>query len=255
MPVLVSESRADGRSALSVRDVSLVPGGSGANGDRHGGASGSALFCQGCTRVFATVFGPHESTSSTALDGGVERGALNVRVTIAPFSSRARALGAASPAAAVATTDEERVLESALSAALVPSVLLERLPKAVIDVHVLILEADGGELAAAVTAASAALVDAGVEVRDAVVGARVLLNGSGEEGDVLADPTAVEADGKPVATIAVMPSLRLITSASHVGDVEPTALVRAFQLALDAAVATHAALRPGLLSLAANNAI
>ena len=67
--------------------------------------------------------------------------------------------------------------------ALLPSLLLERFPKSVVEVHVLVLEEDGGELAVAATAASAALVDAGVDLADVVVAAQVgLVAGAGAQG-------------------------------------------------------------------------
>lgn len=45
---------------------------------------------------------------------------------------------------------------------------LDAFPKAAVDVYVCILEADGGELAAAITAGAAALADAGIPMRDLV---------------------------------------------------------------------------------------
>ncbi len=255
---------------MNVRNVSLVPGCGGV-------AAGSALFTQGNTRVFATVYGPHESPHASG--NGVMNGTIDVRVTLAPFSTRARALMVGTGGAAAATADEERRLEEALSAALTPSVLLERLPKAVVDVHVLIIETDGGELAAAVTAASAALVDAGIEVRDAVVGARVRLQVEEMKGDrgagagagagvgasasagvlvlgggggggisLLVDPTTAEAEGYPTVTLALMPSLGIISSATHVGEASPAHLVHGFKIAADAAMATSKALREAQLA-------
>jgi len=52
--------------------------------------------------------------------------------------------------------------------ALEPAVFLERYPRSVIDVYAEILEADGGTRTACINAASVALVDAGIPVRDLV---------------------------------------------------------------------------------------
>ena len=54
----------------------------------------------------------------------------------------------------------------AIHQAILPSVRLESLPKSVVDVFITVLEADGMEgcVAAGSIAASAALVDAGIEV-------------------------------------------------------------------------------------------
>lgn len=54
----------------------------------------------------------------------------------------------------------------AIHQAILPSVRLESLPKSVVDVFITVLEADGleGCVSAGAIAASAALIDAGIEV-------------------------------------------------------------------------------------------
>lgn len=46
--------------------------------------------------------------------------------------------------------------------------MVEKFPKSVIEINVLILEADGGALSAAITAGSLALADAGILCYDVV---------------------------------------------------------------------------------------
>lgn len=65
-------------------------------------------------------------------------------------------------------TPAERELSALASTALAGAVQLDAFPKAAVDVYVCVLEADGGELAAAVTAGAAALADAGIPMRDLV---------------------------------------------------------------------------------------
>ena len=48
------------------------------------------------------------------------------------------------------------------------AVLLERYPKSVIDIYVIVLEDDGGAVGAAITATSLALANAGIEMLDLV---------------------------------------------------------------------------------------
>lgn len=59
-----------------------------------------------------------------------------------------------------------------LCGALTPAVLLEALPKSVVDVFVNVIESDGtaSSLACAVTCASLALASAGIEMQDLVAG-------------------------------------------------------------------------------------
>lgn len=218
-------------------------------------ASGSALFSCGSTTVVATVYGPREN--SRAAGDFVTTGALEVRVQVAPFASRGRASLPTSVA-----QEEERQLEAALSAALLPSVLLERFPKAVVEVHVLVLSlAGGGELAAAVTASSAALVDAGVDVVGLVAGACVRLRRhAGSDAACVVLPLAGgdadaggavqggggDGDAEALLTLAYMPALQLTTLASHSGAVDGNDALRLFAAAMDACGAVAARVRPAL---------
>jgi len=209
----------------------------------HGGAAaGSAYLELGATKVFVTAFGPLPNARAEGGDA-VAGGALECRVQFAPFAARARR--ALAPGAAA---EAERRLEAALAAALAPAVLLERFPRCVVELHVLFLQADGGELAAGTAAASAALVDAGVELVDVVAAAQVAF---APGGALLVDPDAEEeARCEARATVAYMPALRRATLVRHSGAVDESALARGLALALDAAAALGAALRPTLLAAA-----
>jgi exosome complex component MTR3 len=66
-----------------------------------------------------------------------------------------------------------------VEAALEAAVLLDTFPKAVLDVYCFVLEAGGGELGVACTAASLAIAEAGVGMRDLVAACHVV---SGERG-------------------------------------------------------------------------
>lgn len=54
---------------------------------------------------------------------------------------------------------------------------VHRLTKSVVDIHVMVLQADGGELAVATTCASMALADAGIELYDLVTSCSVGYSG------------------------------------------------------------------------------
>jgi hypothetical protein len=76
----------------------------------------------------------------------------------------------------------EKELASCLAAALEPAVDLAKLPKSVVDVYVLVMEAGGSEAATAATAASLALADAGVEMFDLVAACSVVRREGGGWG-------------------------------------------------------------------------
>jgi exosome complex component MTR3 len=126
------------------------------------------------------VYGPRQAERRDAAYS--EEGRLAVDVKVASFGRAARGRFGQSA--------EERALSAAVAAALEGVVDLKAFPKAVLDVYCTVLEAGGGELAAAVTAAALAVADAGVEMRD-VVAACGATRAPG--GALLLDPSAVEA--------------------------------------------------------------
>jgi exosome complex component MTR3 len=210
-------------------------------------AHGSAYLELGVTKVACAVYGPRENPRAAG-DAVAHTGVLEVHAQFAPFASR-RLRGAAPGAVG----EEERRLARALRNALQPAVLLERFPRCVVEVHLLVLEADGGELAAGALAASAALLHAGVDLADVVTAAQVGLrgDGGGSGGGVVVDPCAAEeAACAGRATVAYMPALRRVTHAAHSGAVGETMLLEALRLALGACEGLAGALRPALLAAA-----
>ena len=92
----------------------------------------------------------------------VEQGSIECEVHISAF---------ASPSGRTQESSVERMrekraasLQAGMCAALNSAVLVDRFPKCVVEVRAEVLEDDGCALAALVTAASASLVDAGVEM-------------------------------------------------------------------------------------------
>jgi len=61
-----------------------------------------------------------------------------------------------------------------ITQALEQCILLSKYPKSAIDIHVFVLESDGGALSTAVTCASLALADAGIELLDMVAACTVV---------------------------------------------------------------------------------
>lgn len=58
-----------------------------------------------------------------------------------------------------------------------PAVMMDKFPKSQVDVYAYVLENDGGSLAAAITAASLALIDASIEMYDMVAACNIRLHG------------------------------------------------------------------------------
>ncbi|PFH36228.1 3' exoribonuclease family, domain 1 domain-containing protein [Besnoitia besnoiti] len=121
-------------------------------------AAGSAFVSVGKTKLNCAVYGPRPTRKPASQD----RGYLNLEFNYAPFSSSANEPSSERDNSHLAT-----LLHQSLNAV----VRLEKYPKSTIDVCVMVLEDDGGVLAAALTCIGLALSDAGIEMLDIVTGA------------------------------------------------------------------------------------
>jgi exosome complex component RRP41 len=179
--------RHDGRKPDEMRPVKMSVG-------VLPNAQGSALVEFGKTKVVAAVYGPREALPRfmTLPD----RAILRVRYHMAPFSTKERK----SPAPSRREIELSKVIREALEAA----VISELYPKTTIDVFIEVLQADGGTRTAGVTAASLALADAGIPMRDLVAGVAV-----GKVGGVLVLDIDEFEDSKGEADmpVAMMPGL------------------------------------------------
>ncbi|TKY88875.1 hypothetical protein EX895_002116 [Sporisorium graminicola] len=174
-----SQLRPDKRSYADLRPIflqtNLVPS-----------ASGSSYVEIGDLKLACSVFGPRQ-VKGRQYSGKAE---LNVEVKFAPFSSRRRRKPG--------KTTESAHLSSVLHQALLPSLRLDLLPKASLDIHIMVLQTDGLEeccIAAACIAASTALASAGIEMYGIVVGTVALIPSSVElahDKRILLDPSSAD---------------------------------------------------------------
>ncbi|XP_077145038.1 exosome complex component MTR3 [Ranitomeya variabilis] len=171
-------------------------------------AAGSAYIEVGGTKVLCSVSGPRE------WGGGEGRGRLLCELRWAPFSRAGAWYSAAARPAAL-------LLQESLEAA----VRLERFPRAELALWALVLEDRGSALPAAVSCASLALADAGVEMYDLVVGAGL----SRGEDELLLDPDDAEEGAGATMYLSLLPALHqvsgLLCSGEWEGD-SPAAAVR-----------------------------
>ena len=164
-----------------------------------------------------------------------------------------------------ATSLEEIELSKGLITAVSPAVRLDQYPKSVVDVFVLVLQSDGSVLPAAITAASLALADAGIEMFDLVSSCGVALVGNERscDGDdiggssnrrlkdivLLADPSLseiIQSNGE--VTLAVMPNWREVTFWEHTGRVPATISSEAIELARDGCATVYKFMRECLVT-------
>lgn len=156
--VLLKEdgTRIDGRKPDELRPVKITVG-------VLKNANGSALVEYGATKVIAAVYGPREALPRYI--SMPDRAVLRVRYHMAPFSTEERK----SPAPTRREIELSKVIREALEAV----VFTHMFPRTGIDVFIEVLQADGGTRTAGLTAASLALADAGIPMKDLVIGVAI----------------------------------------------------------------------------------
>lgn len=157
-PVLIREDglRHDGRRPDELRPIKMDVG-------VLKNADGSAYVEYGGTKVIAAVYGPREVyPRHLALP---DRALIRCRYHMAPFSTSDRK----SPAPSRREIELSKVIREALESL----VFSELYPRTTIDIFIEVLQADGGTRTAGLTAASLALADAGIPMRDLVAGVAV----------------------------------------------------------------------------------
>ncbi|RYY38290.1 hypothetical protein EON62_00525 [archaeon] len=196
--------------------------------------------------LLACRYGPRGDTK-----GAVEysaSGSLLCDVRYAPFSKPARV------ERTPAQTAAERSTAAAIVSAVSPAVLLDRYPKAVIEVHVLILLSDGADLSTCIIAAALAVANAGIEMVD--LPASVTLVGKADSGAtgapavrMLVDPTsAEEAAATFKSVLAYMPVTAGLSYSEHAGSVSDAVLLTAVQTGMQACIPVYTEMRNALVA-------
>jgi len=119
-------------------------------------AEGSCYLEWGGNKVLAAVYGPREAVPRHTQNP--LRAIVNARYNMAAFSVDERKRPG--------PDRRSREISKVTSEALEHTILLEKYPRAAIDVNIEVLEAEAGTRCAGLTAASVALVDAGIPMKD-----------------------------------------------------------------------------------------
>jgi exosome complex component RRP41 len=121
-------------------------------------ADGSAYVEWGSNRVLAAVYGPREAHPRHLQDPA--RAIVQCRYNMAPFSVSDRKR----PGPDRRSVEISKVTSEAFAAV----VFTEQFPRTSVDIYIEVLQADAGTRCAGITAASVALADAGIPMRDLV---------------------------------------------------------------------------------------
>jgi exosome complex component RRP41 len=150
--LIVDGKRLDGRAFDDLRPLKIIAG-------VLKNANGSAYLEQGNNKVLVGVYGPREVIPKR--DSDPTKAVIRCRYQMAPFSS-IEGHGRTGPNRRA--TEISKVIKEAFEGV----VLLEEFPNNEIDVYIEILQSDGGTRAAGLTAASVALANAGIPMKDLV---------------------------------------------------------------------------------------
>ena len=206
--------RIDGRRLDEIRPIKFEVG-------LLSNADGSAYIEHGRNKIIVAVYGPRETQPKHI--GLVDRAVVRCRYHMAPFSTDERK----SPAPSRREIEISKVIREALE----PAIFTEYFPRSMIDIFIEVLQSDGGSRCAAITAASLALADAGIPLRDLVAACAV----GKIEGKLALDLSDIEDKlGEADMPIAYMPSLGRISLLQMDGVFSEEEFIKALNMAKDA---------------------
>ncbi|MDV3277245.1 MAG: exosome complex exonuclease Rrp41 [Nitrososphaerales archaeon] len=206
-------NRLDGRKWNELRPVKMEVG-------VLKNADGSAYIEWGKNKIMAAVYGPKEVHPKHQVLP--DRALVRSRYHMAPFSVDERK----NPAPSRREIEISKVIREALE----PAIIVEDYPRTAIEVWVEVLQSDGGSRVAGITAASLALADAGINMRDMVVGCSCGII----EDQVVADLDDTEdKEGSGDMPVAIMPNLNQVTLLQVDGIYTKENFKKAFELAIE----------------------
>ncbi len=213
--VLLDENgiRCDGRKVDETRKITIKAG-------VLKNANGSAYIEFGDNKILAGVFGPRDVHPKHMSD--TDTGIIRCRYHMSPFSVTERK----NPAPSRREIEIGKVIKESLK----PALILEKFPRTAVDVYLEILQADGGTRCAALSAASVALADAGIPMRDLVSGCA-----AGKVADTIILDVGNEEDqaGQADMPIGYMPNLGQVTLLQLDGVLTPDEFKKCVETGID----------------------
>ena len=185
-------------------------------------ADGSAMFKIGNTWAYAAVYGPRNLHPKFLQDP--QKGILRCSYNMMPFSSSNERVR---PGGSRRSKEISMVTEKAL----LPVLNLDDYPNSVVDVFIELPQTEAGSRCAGICAASMALADAGLDMKDLVAAVSV-----GKVSDKLLvdlDYSEESYPDGPVADIpvAMMPNSGMVTLLQMDGEVKKEELMKALEMA------------------------
>jgi len=199
--LIVKGKRLDGRKPDEIREIEMKVG-------VIPNANGSAQVRFGNTIAIAGVYGPRPLFPKHRQES--DRAIIQCRYNMAPFSVEERVR----PGPSRRAVEISKVTRLALE----PALFLKDYPEMVVDVYIEILQADGSTRVTGINAASLALADAGVPMKDLVVA----LSGGKIDDTIIIDLCGKEDNySEADIPIAFLPRKKEITLLQMDGQLTP----------------------------------
>eukprot|EP01102_Stenamoeba_stenopodia_P022610 TRINITY_DN9502_c0_g1_i1.p1 TRINITY_DN9502_c0_g1~~TRINITY_DN9502_c0_g1_i1.p1 ORF type:complete len:250 (+),score=48.24 TRINITY_DN9502_c0_g1_i1:154-903(+) len=214
--------RTDGRRPKELRNIRCKLG-------LFSRADGSAYFEQGNTKALATVYGPREVPAYRRASSLHDRAIINCEYSMATFSTGERKRK---------TKGDRRATEiSLVIRQTFESVIMTHLfPRSQISIYIQILQADGGTRCAGINAATLALINAGIPMREFVTSCAA---GCINNIPILDLNFLEDSAGGPDLPIAYLPSSNKVTMLQMDSKLNLEQFEKVVQLAADGCKKIH----------------
>jgi len=199
--LIINGKRLDKRKPMDIREIEMKVG-------VIPNANGSAYVRFGKTTAFAAVYGPRELIPRHLQEP--DKAILRCYYNMAPFSVSDRKR----PGPDRRAVEISKVTKLAIE----PALFLEEFPETTIDVYIDIIQADGSTRVTGINAASLALADAGIPMRDLIVA----LSGGKIDDTLIIDLCGKEDNySEADIPIAFLPNTKEITLLQMDGRITP----------------------------------
>ena len=225
--------RTNGRAADELRKVSIKAG-------IIKNADGSAIIEFGKNKIIAAVFGPKEVHPKHMMRN--DQAIIKCRYHMMPFSTDTRKNPSLSR--------REIEISKDIREAIPPAIIMEDYPRTAIEVYIEILQSDGGSRCAAINAASVALADAGINMRDLITACAA----GKADGKIILDVDDVEdKTGEADMPLSILPNLGTITLFQLDGCLSEEEFKQALEMATNGCKKLYELQRNALMNKYFNN--
>lgn len=177
-------TRIDGRTPMKLREISI-------SASILSNSSGSGMIQLGNTIVLASVYGPRGPSRANETMRSITSAYVKVELSFAPFNSALHSQH-------LSDTLEEH--QTTIQQAIEATILLDRMPKSCISIYITVIQMDGSFVAAAIMAASIALMDAHIPLIDLVTAVTIIQS---EDETIYLDPSEAEEQHLAVGTVTI----------------------------------------------------